>query len=104
MGEDKVKIVLITLGGSRQEAMESMLQHPDIEVILSPGVPSRDLRNRKKLMAALYKSRVLIKDPSLGPNMAPDGTEMDPKIRAGVERSFRAGKGRSSIHQEVGEH
>ncbi len=68
-----MKIVLITLGGSRQEAMESMLQHPDIEVILSPGVPSRDLRNRKKLMAALYKSRVLIKDPSLGPNMAQVG-------------------------------
>ncbi|GMH64935.1 hypothetical protein TrST_g9654 [Triparma strigata] len=62
-----LKVLCITLGGSRRSQIESMFSSPnlkgDFDLHFIDGVPSRSLRNKPGLMSHAYKAKLLVEDP-----------------------------------------
>ena len=59
--EREIRVLVISMGGPRQEAIEHMLQEIGgfAPPVFSPGVPSRDLRNRSNFFQICHQAGIL---------------------------------------------
>ena len=61
--EDKIRVLVITLGGEREAILRRMFGEFSVEVEFIQGVPSRSIRCQAGLMRAAYSCGLLLEDP-----------------------------------------
>ena len=114
MKQKKLKVVIITMGGERQEILSKMFSSPsfrdDFDVEFSPGIHQRSIRNREGMLKYAYLAGVLPEkewktlEPIFSGKIKREHYDIDEILKsAGVEvgRGRRGSESDQALHYSV---